>query len=124
MTPLHPAVVPLESTAAGKTAQLIRLLRDYTWASRDVVQVLGTIANHNSPIGEAFERHRPDLRNAIKKYLDGSDRAKGELESGMLDFAPEIASAASARTWLQLAVVLAVLSAVLQFASMLTRGGG
>lgn len=119
MTPLHPAVRPLPSTTTGKIAQMIRLLRDYTWASRDVMETLRTIVHHNAPIDQAFEEHRLELANAIRQYLGGLDRAKDELESGMLDFTPEIASSASARSWLQCAVILAILSAGLQLSSML-----
>jgi hypothetical protein len=122
VTPLHPAVVPLEGTTSAKTAQLIRLLRDYTWASRDVVEVLKTIVHQNAPIDQAFEAHRLELSNAIRKYLGGSERAEHDLrESGMLDFTPEISSAASARSWLQLGGVLALLSAGLQLAAMLAK---
>lgn len=122
VTPLHPAVVPLESTTSGKTAQLIRLLRDYTWASRGVVEVLKTIVHHNAPINQALEEHRLELSNSIRKYLDGSERAERDLrESGMLDFTPEIQSAASARSWLQVGGGLALLSALLQLLAMLAK---
>jgi hypothetical protein len=107
--------VPPQATASGKTAQLIRLLRDYTWASRDVIETLQKIVHKNAPTPDAFEAYRLELSNAIRKYLDGSKRAEGELrDSDLLDFTPEISSAAEARDWLQVSTALALLSAGFQ----------
>lgn len=112
-------VTPFQSTASEKTARLIRMLRDYAWASRDVVVALKPIVHDKAAVADNFETYRLTLANAIRQYLDGSERAERELKSDtMLDFTPEIMSTASARSWLWLAVAAALVSTGFQLGSI------
>ena len=110
---------PFQSTASQKTARLIRMLRDYTWASRGVIEALRSVVHGNASITDNFEDQRLPLANAIKRYLDGSESAESELKhQSMLDFTPEIIAAVSVRAWLWAAILAAVLSAGLQLAAI------
>lgn len=107
---------PFRSTASEKALRLIRLLRDYTWSSRAIVEVLRSVVHGSGTVVENLEQERLQLANAIKRYLDGSERAEKDLRDGMLDFSPEEISASSARGWLWLSFATAVASALCQLA--------
>ncbi len=110
---------PFQSPASKKLTQLVGALRDYTWASRDVIAALDPVVHDNAPITATLEKHRLTVANAIRKYLDGSARAEEELKGrSMLDDEPELVSASRARAALAWAVITAITSAVLQLTAV------